>query len=455
MAPTQAGMPDGKVAQAAEVYVYGYTLVYSMGAFADYVAGGGAWPMKAPYNQFGHNRELSGPETRFVSPNNDTCYSIAVCDVRKEPLVLHVPETSGRYFVMQFIDAWSNNFAYVGRRVTGSAEGEFLLADRSYTGEVPDAMRVVHAPSGAFLIGGRYQVDGADDLPAVHTLQDQTTLTPLSQYKGGSTSLQPDGVPSPDPRVPKELAWWEYFRVALAAFPPPEADASFLELCKQFGLLEADSPYIDMDQSAANVLVEGQKAGQAEIEKLEKEFSKPTDTGWQSALHLFDYNLDYFEIGAIDAPEWKIADRKKAYLTRAIAARVGMWGNNGYEADYAAIWVDGDGNPLDGSHRYELCLDPPPPVDAFWSLTMYEPPEFYLIANPIDRYSIGDRTAGLKAADDGSVTIYVQHDSPGPDNEANWLPAPAGAFRPVMRMYNPRKEILDGSYQLPAIKKVG
>jgi hypothetical protein len=120
---------------------------------------------------------------------------------------------------------------------------------------------------------------------------------------------------------------------------------------------------------------------------------------------------------------------------------------------YGLIWVDADGAPLDGTNRYELRLATPPPVDAFWSLTMYDVPDFYLVANPIDRYSIGDRTPGLKTAEDGSITIYLQKDSPGPERESNWLPTPAGAFRPILRMYRPRREILDGTYILPAITR--
>jgi hypothetical protein len=130
-----------------------------------------------------------------------------------------------------------------------------------------------------------------------------------------------------------------------------------------------------------------------------------------------------------------------------------LFGNHGYEAGYAAIWVDADGDPLDGSHRYELRLAIPPPVDAFWSFTMYDVPNFYLVANPVDRYSIGDRTPGLKTADDGGVTIYIQKESPGPEHESNWLPTPETAFRPMMRMYQPRNEILAGTYILPAITK--
>jgi hypothetical protein len=448
-------MPDAEqIKDAAEAYIYGYPLVYDLREVVESVEGGGSLPIQAPYNAFAYARRLLGPETKFVSPNNDTLYLIAQCDVRRGPVALQVPDTQDRYYVLQFVDAWTNNFAYIGRRATGTAEAEFLLADSDYQGEVPDGMTVLRAPTGVFTIVGRVQVDGEDDLPAVHALQDQFTLTPLSAGTGGAAPEQVAGVPEPDARVPEDLRWWEQFRVALAAFPPPAGDASFVALAERFGVTAAQSPYVDPDPGFAELLVAGQQAGQAKIEELAGSGGDAVG-GWNSAVHMFDYNLDRLGLGTIDAPEWKIDDRAKAYVTRAVAARAGLWGNHGYEADYAFAWVDDNGQPLDGSNRYELRLASPPPVDAFWSLTMYDVPDFYLVANPIDRYSIGDRTPGLQTGDDGSVTITMQKDSPGPDKESNWLPTPQGRFRPILRMYQPQKTILDGTYVLPAIRKVG
>jgi hypothetical protein len=440
-----------QVKEAAEAYIYGYPLVYDLQEVAEFVEGGGSLPLQAPYNTFGYARRLLGPETKFVSPNNDTLYVIAMLDVRQGPVVLHVPDTHDRYYVLQFVDAWSNNFAYIGRRATGTAEAEFLLTDSAYDGPVPDGMTVVPAPTGVFSIVGRVQVDGEADLPAVQALQDQFTLTPLA---GGASPGQVTGAPKLDPRVRDDLRWWEQFRIALAAFPPPPGDAPFLALAERFGATAAESPYVDPDPELAELLAAGQQAGQAKIEELAGSGGGAAG-GWTSAMHMFDYNLDHLGLGTIDAPEWKITDRTKAYVTRAVAARAGLWGNHGYEANYAFVWTDADGQPLNGSSRYELRLEEPPPVDAFWSLTMYDVPDFYLVANPINRYSIGDRTPGLETADDGSVTISMQTDSPGPDKESNWLPTPQGRFRPILRMYQPQKAILDGAYVLPAVRKVG
>lgn len=176
---------------AAEAYIYGYPLVYSMREIAKFPLGTSALGPALPYNTFGPARHLLDSNAKFVSPNNDTLYLMAMCDVRKGPLVLHVPETHDRYYVLQFVDAWSNNFACIGRRSTGTTERNFLLAARDYPVEGLDEMVVVRAPTGIFAIVGRVAVNGAADLPAVHALQDQFTLTPLSVYQVRSKSTHP------------------------------------------------------------------------------------------------------------------------------------------------------------------------------------------------------------------------------------------------------------------------
>lgn len=451
----QTGTEFGdQVKLAAEAYIYGYPLVYSMHEISMLPSGTSSIGPKTPYNTFHYARALFDPTNKFVSPNNDTLYVIAMCDVRQGPLVLHVPDAQGRYYVLQLVDAWSNNFAYIGKRATGTDEAQYLLVGPGYTGDAPDGMAAIHAPTGVFAIVGRVAVDGKTDLPAAHALQDQFTLTPLSVYQGGKAPTAVSGVPQADPGVEDDLKWWDEFRTGLAAFSPPAADAPYLAICEKLGLTAAESPYVKPDPTLAKVLMAGAEAGQAKIDELGKHASKPVN-GWQNTLHLFDYNLDFFEVGTIDKPEWKIADRTTAYVTRAVVDRAGLWGNHGYEADYQLAWVDADGNPLSSENKYELCLTELPPVDAFWSLTMYNVPEFYLADNPINRYAIGDRTPGLQKNVDGSLSIYMQKDSPGPDKEANWLPTPDGAFRPVMRLYMPRQPVLDRTYVLPAIQKVG
>jgi hypothetical protein len=169
--------------------------------------------------------------------------------------------------------------------------------------------------------------------------------------------------------------------------------------------------------------------------------------GWALTFHSFDYNLDHLGPGTIDDLAWKMPDRHASYLARALAARGGLWGNYGYEAAYPMTYTDAGGDQLDGRNRYVLRFDQDPPVDAFWSITMYDLPRFYLAANPINRYSIGDRTPGLRHDPDGSLTIVIQHEQPA--DTSNWLPAPAAPFR----LYQSQAAILDGTHQIPLITK--
>ena len=241
----------------------------------------------------------------------------------------------------------------------------------------------------------------------------------------------------------------------MAAFPPAPRDLPVQERLEPLGLLEADSPYVDPDPELAEALRAGLAANRAAMETALHNDSSPTSNGWRLTYHLFDYNLDFFEVGTLDDPAWKIEDPRLRYIQRALAARAGLWGNHGYEAAYAMIYEDADGQPLSGEHAYRLRFDTLPPVGAFWSVTMYDIPDFFLVDNAIDRYSIGDRTPGLVHAPDGSLTIAIQRDAPeDPAARANWLPAPDGPFRPILRLYEPGEAVLDGSYALPAITRL-
>jgi hypothetical protein len=434
------------VAAAAELFIYGYPLVYCTDEIVK-LAGPAStvMPGGVPFNSFGMARRLLGPEAKFVSPNNDTLYVMAPLDLSDGPLLLHTPDTGSRYYVLQFVDAWSNNVAYVGRRASGTAAADWLIAPSEFNGEVPLGATVVEVPSDVAVIVGRVQVDGEADLPAVHALQDQFTLSPLP----GSTAVA--GVPAVDSQVPDDLMFWERFRVYVRRFPPPAADREFVDMAAAAGLLDDTSPFVDADPAVAAVLVEGAAKGTALIESIAAGHGVEPGT-WTSALHMFDYNLDRCGVGTIDTPDWKIPDRKKAYVTRAVAARAGLWGNHGYEADYEIIHQDEHGATLNGAHHYEVTFDPPPPADAFWSLTMYDTPDYYLVDNPIDRYSIGDRTPGLRYEPNGAVTITMQTDTP--DDTSNWLPTPPSDFRPILRMYEPGAAILDGTYPFPKIKRL-
>jgi len=333
-----------------------------------------------------------------------------------------------------------------------------LLSGPDWDGVVPEGLTLIQAPTNLFSIIGRYAVNGSDDIPNVARLQAETWVTPLSRYPNppmteGRAFGDRDVAPW-DQRVPDELAFWEKFRSWMQRFPPGAGDAQFIESLAPLGLTAAVSPYVNADPVLAKLLTEGARTGQSEIERVSKEGLGHPVNGWISALHTFDYNLEHFGVGTIDTPQWIIAERRNAYMLRAAAARGGLWGNHGYEAVYAMNFVDNANEQLTGSRSYVLHFDQTPPVDAFWSLTMYGIPEFYLVENPINRYSIGDRTPGLRYNPDGSLDIFIQHQAPDGDRASNWLPAPAGDFRPLIRMYQARADVLNGTYTLPAFTRV-
>lgn len=438
-------MSDELAALAAEAFVYGFGLVFNLTEVGRFTRRGMGSLPPAPFNSFSHASELAGPDDRFVSVNNDTIYSIAQVDVSGGPVRLEVPDAAGRYYVLQFVDAWTNNFAYVGRRATGTAAGSYLLVPPGWNGTAPDGTPVIEFPTTAAAIVGRWACDGPDDLAAVRALQAKLTLEPHHP----SASLT--GISAPA-QVPADLAFFEQLRTWMLAFPPSSQDQAYQQRFAPLGLLDPDPPYGNCPPELARALTAGAEAAKQKMETALKQGGfAPVVNGWTLTFHMFDYNLDHLGPGTIDDPAWKIADREASYLARALAARSGLWGNHGYEAAYPMTYVDADGNQLDGHNRYALRFDQPPPVDAFWSLTMYDLPDFYLVANPIGRYSIGDRTPGLRYDSDGALTIVIQHEQP--TQTSNWLPAPAAPFRPLMRLYQPQDAILDGTYKIPPIAK--
>ncbi len=438
-------MSDDLAALAADAYVYGFPLVFDLQAVDGFTRQGMASLAPAPFNSFSHASKLAGPQDRFVSINNDTIYSIAQVDVSGGPVLLRVPDTAGRYYVLQFVDAWTNNFAYVGRRATGTAAGCFLLVPPGWKPDAPDGARVIEFPTNVATIVGRWACDGLADLDAVHALQGELSLEPYG------TPAPPAGLPAPA-AVPAELAFFEQMRTWMQAFPPSGPDRAYQQRFAPLGLLGPATSYTDCPPGLAEALTAGADAAKRQMEAaLTAGGLAPVVNGWTLTFHMFDYNLDHLGPGTIDDPAWKIANRDTSYLARALAARAGLWGNHGYEAAYPMTYTDAGGDQLDGRNRYTITFDQDPPVDAFWSITMYDLPDFYLVANPINRYSIGDRTPGLRRDGDGSLTIVIQHEQPA--DTSNWLPAPAAPFRPIMRLYQPRAAVLDRSYKFPPIIK--
>jgi hypothetical protein len=401
------------------------------------------------FNTFGYARELLGPEAEFVSPNNDTLYVIAPCDVRDGPVRLHVPDTGGRYYVLQFVDAWTNNFAYLGRRATGTAAADYLLVAADWDGEEPDDVSLVRAPTGIFIIVGRVQVDGESDLVAARALQDQFTLTPAEG------SAQPTGIPSPDPRVPEELAFWERLRVAVQAFPPPTAEAEMLARLEPLGLLSETSPYLDPHPNLTDLLVGGQAEGEASIEQLMKNQPASADRVAAGHAHL---RLQRPRAGDRHDRRTRMEDRGTGPAVRDEGGR-----RPGRPSGATTAMR----RPTSARTRTLLANPSTATADTSCGLRHLRPSTrsgrsrcttchgSTSWPTPLTGTRSADRTAGLVVDDNGGVTVYLQRDRPtSPDAAANWLPTPDGPFRPILRMYQPRQSATDGTYQLPAINRI-
>jgi hypothetical protein len=379
-----------------------------------------------------------------VRPNFDTLYSSAWLDLTQEPMIVSAPDTDGRYYLLPILDMWSDVFAVPGKRTSGTGAAHFGIVPSGWTGTLPDGVQRIEAPTPQLWMIGRTQTNGPADYAAVNQVQDGYRITPLSQW--GQT-IQPVPVaidPTVDMTTPpltqvNTLTAAQYFSYGadlMKLHPPHITDWSTIARLGRLGLVPGQS--FDLDQATPAV-----QAGleQAVVDGLKLMYAKlPTlariVNGWQMNTDTMGVYGDY-------------------YLKRAIVAMVGLGANQPQDAIYPLNVADADGQPMDGSKAYVLHFDQAtlPPVEAFWSITMYDADGFQ-VANALNRFAIGDRDA-LTYNADGSVDLYIQSQSPGADRESNWLPAPAqGLLGLTMRLYAPKAEALDGRWAPPAVKRV-
>jgi hypothetical protein len=398
----------------------------------------------APINQFGNALKYPpASDHTVVRLNIDTLYSWAWLDLTKEPMVLSVPDTHGRYYMMPMLDAWTNVFASPGKRTTGTKPGNFAITGPGWNGTLPSGVKQIKATTNTVWIIGRTQTNGPKDYPAVNALQTQYKITPLSAF--GTAYTPPPGVV--DPAVDMKVGPGEqlsrmdattYFKTLarlLATNPPPPRDAPALAKLAKIGVVPGqDFDPGKLDPAVAKGL---EKSVQVALERLEaaaKTWGKLVN-GW-------------------NVPPMNVGEFGTDYGFRAVVAFIGLGANRPADAIYPFAFVDGDGKPLNGAKRFVLHFDKgrTPPANAFWSLTMYDAQSFP-VENPIDRYTISSWMP-LKYNKDGSLDVYVQTDSPGKDKEANWLPAAAGDFSITMRVYWPKPAMIDGSWTPPPVKRI-
>ena len=440
--------PAEAKAIAQEGFIFGLPLVY-IAAQADVVTNvakpeGG----RAPFNQFDHHREFpDAANNKIVGMNVDTLYSLAQLDLTAEPIVLVVPPMEGnRWWIMQIIDAWNDVPAAPGSRTHGGKGGNFALVGPNFKGTLPADLEEIRVDTSLVALGGRTYTGGKADYAAVHKIQDQYKLIPLSQWKGkGTTYTPPASVPvkpgvdakTPIPTQVFKMSAEQYFgRLCelLANNPARKADAAVMARLAKFGVKPGAKFTTEaFDVATRKAIDEGMAAAQQTIRDQESEMGQMVN-GWQIARDLGRYGTKY--------------------TYRAAWTFFAVGGNLVEDALYPLTLVDSDGKKLDGPNRYVLHFtkDQIPPVEAFWSITLYDK-DSYLVDNPINRYALGDRS-NMKFGDDGSLTIYIQSESPGKDEEGNWLPAPKdGAFKLALRMYIPKKQVADGTWKPPAVQR--
>jgi hypothetical protein len=416
---------------AGQAYIYGFPMIAAYKAMYQFNINQNSGQYKGAFNTIWNDAKVFTPkDTAIVTPNSDTPYSMVQADLRAEPIVLCVPEVEpGRYYSVQLCDMYSFNYGYIGSRATGNGAGCYLVAGPDWKGAMPAGIKKVFRSETQFgLIIYRTQLFGPDDMGNVKKIQSGYTVQTLSQY-----------LHQPAPPAPPAIKWFKFtdeaFKTDFAGCldfllqfcPEVPQEMEWRAKFASIGIGPGRKfDFEDLDLEHKMEMGQGIKAAYAQIEKQRDEIGKSIN-GWRVGSAFGDRNF-----------------YNGNYLLRAGAALAGIYGNSAVEAMYPMTKSLADGELLDGSkHNYTLTFPAGqfPPVNAFWSVTMYDGKTQLLIENPINRYLINSpMLPGMKMNADGSLTIYIQKDSPGADKESNWLPAPDGPIYLVMRLYWPKAE---------------
>ena len=403
----------------------------------------GKKPGSGPMNTFSHTREFPAADFKVVvRPNFDTLYSSAWLDLIGGPVVVSAgADPDGRYYELPMYDMWTDAFAAPGQRTTGTEPGNWAVVPAGWQGRLPDGIDRIDAPTPYVWIIGRTQTNGPADYPAVHKIQDGYGLTPLSHRGGQAPPVTAAIDPAIDMATPpldqvNSFSAEEFFNRGLALLkrhPPHLTDWPLNAQMRRLGLV-AGARFADLDPAVRAVVQDAPAVGR---QRLQEAFPRLTRVvnGWQM-------NIDTMGVYG------------NFYVKRAVVAMVGLGANLPEDAVYPVLMADADGQPLTGSRNYILHFDRAglPPVHAFWSVTMYDAQGFQA-ANALNRFALGDRDP-LYYNPDGSLDLYLQHGSPGPSREANWLPAPEGPLGVTMRLYSPRAPVLNGTWAPPPARRV-
>lgn len=440
------GLDDFVVAQDA--YIYGYPLVTMEMTRRVITNAANVEGTHGPMGQLIKLRQYPDPSFKDVTaPNADTLYTTAFFDVGKEPWVLSIPDMKDRYFLFPLLDGWTDVFQVPGKRTTGTRAQTYAITGPGWKGTLPNGVKEYKSPTSiVWLLGRIYCTGTPEDYTAVHALQDQCKLVPLSAY--GKPYTPPPGTvdASIDMKTPVRdqvnrmdpVAYFTLLAQLMKTNPPAAADAPELAKFAKIGLVAGQ----DFDATKFRNADFVKRIPQVAFDRIMIQFkvnkAVKDINGWAYTTKTGLYGTDYF--------------------IRALATAIGLGANRPQDAVYPTSLKDADGRAYDGANKYVMrfAKGQLPPVRGFWSLTMYDS-SYFFVPNPINRYSISARQH-LKSNPDGSVDLYIQKDSPGSDKESNWLPAPAGKFILMLRMYWPNEKdpsILNGSWEIPPVKKVG
>jgi hypothetical protein len=429
---------------AKEAYIYGEPIVDNYRIQHAYFVDRANPEYKAPWNQIWNSARLFSPADKAVqTPNSDTLYSMIGADLRSEPIVLTVPAMENeRYFSVQLIDWYTFNFDYIGTRATGNGGGNFLLAGPGWKGETPKGIdKVFRSETKLAFPGYRTQLFNPGDIENVRKIQAGYTVQPLSAFLGQPAPKAEPPIDFVRPLTPEQQRTSpEFFNIlnfVLQFCPTPSSETDLMARFAKIGVGAGKT----FDPS-----------------KLSPELKTAIEAGMADAwadLAALQKRLDAKEVtlGEMFGTREYL---KNNYLYRMAAAVNGIYGNSKQEAMYPIYSIDAAGEKLDGTKRYAVRFAPDqlPPVNAFWSLTMYELPESLLVANPLNRYLVNSpMLPELKRDADGGLTLHIQNETPRADKEANWLPAPNGPFVMFMRLYWPKPEALEGKWTAPPLQR--
>ena len=428
---------------AKDAYIYAVPFVAQYKTIYAYSVDKSGRQYMGPFNTILNIARVFTPEdTAFVTPNSDTPYSFACLDLRAEPVVITAPRMeSNRYFVFQLLDLYTFNFAYIGTRTTGNDGGTYLIAGPTWKGEAPAGItQVFHAETELVSVVGRTQLFNPGDLPNVKQIQAGYKVQPLHEFTNTSAPPAPPAPDWPKPITAAQQTSLDFFSqmAFLLQFcvPPHPSETELRQRFASIGIEPGnrfDPSSVPPDIQSA--LLAGISDGQQAIDASRAATGGKTDTLFGSREYL-----------------------KNNFLARATGTVMGIGANSRDEALYPILSNDAEGQPLDGSksnYTLRFAKGQFPPVNAFWSLTMYNLPSQLLVANPIQRYLINSpMLPQLKLDSDGGLTLYIQADSPTADHQANWLPAPKGPFMLTLRYYWPKPELLSGEWKSPSVQRI-